>query len=72
MEKEFDRLMERIEKLENSREKSLAVTKLQEAGLWYAEGKRVTGEQGRIHSLTKKKIQECELWLQVAEGTIKI
>ena len=72
MEKEFDRLMERIEKLENSREKSLAVTKLQEAGLWYTEGKRVTGEQGRIHSLTRTKIQECELWLQVAEGTIKI
>ena len=72
MEKEFKELAERIEKLESSRERSLAVTKLQEAGLWFAEGKRVTGEQGRIHSQINTKLQECELWLQVAEGTIKI
>ena len=72
MEKEFKDMDERIEKLENSREKSLARTKLQEAVLWYNEGKKITGEQGRIHSQVRTKTQECELWLQVAEGTIKI
>ena len=72
MEKEFKELAERIEKLESSRERSLAVTKLQEAVLWYNEGKKITGEQGRIHSLVRTKTQECELWLQVAEGTVKI
>ena len=72
MEKEFKELDERIENLENSREKSLAKTKLQEALLWYNEGRRITGEQGRIHSLVRIKTQECELWLQVAEGTVKI
>ena len=72
MEKEFKDLGERIEGLENSRELSLARTKLQEAVLWYNEGKKITGEQGRIHSQVRTKTQECELWLQVAEGTIKI
>ena len=72
MEKDFLNLDERIEKLENSREKSLARTKLHEAALWDGEAWRVTGEQGRIHSQVITKIQECELWLMVAEGTIKI
>lgn len=72
MEKEFMKLGVRIEGLENSRELSLARTKLQEAVLWYNEGKKITGEQGRIHSQVRIKTQECELWLQVAEGTIKI
>ena len=72
MEKEFKELEERIEKLKDSREKSLARTKVQEAVLWYNEGKKITGEQGRIHSQVRTKIQECELWLQVAEGTVKI
>ena len=72
MVKEFKELDERIENLENSREKSLAKTKLQEAVLWYNEGKKITGEQGRIHSQVRTKTQECELWLQVAEGTVKI
>ena len=72
MEKEFMELGVRIEGLENSRELSLARTKLQEAVLWYNEGKKITGEQGRIHSLVRTKTQECELWLQVAEGTVKI
>ena len=72
MEKEFKDLGERIDKLESSREKSLAKTKLEEAVLWYYEAKRITGEQGKIHSQVRTKTQECELWLQVAEGTIKI
>ena len=72
MEKEFKELEERIEKLKDSREKSLARTKFQEAALWDGEAWRVTGEQGRIHSQVKTKLQECELWLQVAEGTVKI
>ena len=72
MEKEFEKLEERIEKLENSREKSLARTKMQEAALWDGEAWRVTGEQGRIHSQVRTKLQECELWLMVAEGKITI
>ena len=72
MEKEFEKLEERIEKLENSREKSLARTKVQEAALWHITGKRVTVEQGKINSPVRTKLQECELWLQVAEGKITI
>ena len=51
MEKEFKELAERIEKLESSRERSLAVTKLQEAGLWLQKEKEL--QENREESIHK-------------------
>lgn len=42
IEESINELIERIKNQSHNRENSLAITKLQEAKMWYVEGKRVT------------------------------